>query len=111
MLAGQLCLFSLPRTRAHVRPVLAGVVPALAIGAVAAGGVAILGTGPALGLEILEGYTKLLLVLHQAAEPHGVFERQRGAQAGMRAGGMRGIADQKRALSRPPGSTACGRLA
>ena len=29
----------------------------------------------ALGLEILEGYAKLLPVLHQPAEPHGVFER------------------------------------
>jgi len=52
MLTGQLCLLALPVTRAHVRPVLAAVLPALAIGAVAAGGVAMLGTGPALGAAI-----------------------------------------------------------
>src|SRR5207302_9557590 len=49
MLAGQLCLLALPVTRPYVRPVLAAVVPVLAIGTVAAGSVAMLGTGPALG--------------------------------------------------------------
>src|SRR5439155_3426309 len=52
MLAGQLFLLALPVTRAHVRPVLAAVVPVLAIGTVAAGSVAMLGTGPALGAAI-----------------------------------------------------------
>src|SRR5437879_5530285 len=46
----------------------------------------LLGTGTALGLEILESLSKLSPVLHVPAEPHGVFERQRSALAGMRTG-------------------------
>src|SRR5207244_11902155 len=52
--------------------------------------------------ELLKGQSSLRHVLHQAAEPHGVFERERGALSGMRTGGVRGVADQQRALA-PPG--------
>ena len=44
---------------------------------------------------------ELLPVLHQPAEPHRILQRERGALAGMRAGGVRGVADQQRALARP----------
>ena len=60
----------------------------------------------ALGLEILEGQAEFLTVLHQPAEPHRVLQRERSALAGMRAGGVRGVADQKRALRDQVGKVA-----
>ncbi len=42
-----------------------------------------------------------LSVLHQPAQPHGVLQRERGALAGVRTGGVRGVPDQERPLARP----------
>ena len=75
---------------------------ALAVAVAAGDGDDLLGTRTAFGLESLEGFARVpASVLHQPAEPHGVLQCQRGALAGMRAGGMRGVADQQRASARP----------
>jgi len=59
------------------------------------------GARPTLALEPLEGPADFFTRAEQAGEPHGVFERERGALAGMRTCGMRGVADQERSSARP----------